>query len=122
MVRRLWQEDLERQADWQVAERNWTLAHKPPAPPLSLATLPRETQQYYERSLKPLLNSEEEKRLKDAERPAHLGPRGVGLIEPVDANLALAVVAVVGGFEDWRRFDAIGAALNEKGFLTTDGH
>ncbi len=68
LIHKFWQEDLEHRADWQVAERNWRqMVDKPQQLPTNYATLPRDMQIYYDKSLKPLLTAEEEKRLKDAE-------------------------------------------------------
>lgn len=68
LVRKLWQEDLDRRADWQVAERHWDLMlHKPQQLPLSRDTLPRETRQFLDASLKPLLTADEDRRLREAE-------------------------------------------------------
>jgi hypothetical protein len=85
LVRKLWQDDLERKADWLIAERHWdAMLHKPQQLPVSVATLPREMKDYFEKNIKPLLTADEEKRLKDAEGKWPRFPRV--LIELADSH------------------------------------
>lgn len=72
LTAKLLQEDLEQRADWRAAERNWDqMLFRPQSLPLRLqgpqGGLPKETYAYIEKNLLPVLTSEEDKRLKEAE-------------------------------------------------------
>jgi hypothetical protein len=107
LIRKLWQDDLERRADWRAAERNWDMTHRPKQQPVSPATLPPEMQQYYEKGLKPLLNKEEEKRLKEAEGKWPRYPRV--LVELADSH-PLSVLGPIGP----THIDELGAGFQQK--------
>lgn len=94
LVKKLWDEDWEQRADWQVAARYAELLGKKDAPlPVRLDMLPDGTRKYVSESLLPLLSKEEERRLKDAESKWPRYPRV--LVELADSH-PLSVLGPIG--------------------------
>ncbi|MBY0523115.1 MAG: hypothetical protein K2R98_06935 [Gemmataceae bacterium] len=68
VISKIWHEEWEQRADWQVTVRHGDLLTKKDPPlPSSLAQLPEEVRRYVTDNLLPLLSKDEEKRLKEAE-------------------------------------------------------
>ena len=80
LIDRFVQDDLEQCADWHAAERLWHTDNRPQR----LSMLSKDAQQYLEKNLFPMLSSDEEKRLKDAEGRWPRFPRV--LIELTDSH------------------------------------
>lgn len=93
LARKLWKEQWEARADWQVVQRHGAVLKREEQAPVRLSMLPADVQKYYEQSLRPLLSKAEENRLEKAEGkwPRYLRT----LVELADTH-PLAVLGPIG--------------------------